>query len=72
MFKSPDFNRAKQRTRDGWESASQKERVDNWLQQRGVRRPDNATDGWELVVGTLCKDLKYDPEETTCPQIGKA
>ena len=72
MFRSPDYNRAKQRARDGWDSADQRERVENWLQQRGVRRPDNATDGWELVVETLCLDLRHELEETPWPQIGKA
>ena len=72
MFRSPDYNRAKQRARDGWEDASQRERVETWLQQRGVRKPENATDGWELVVETLCLDLTYRPEETTWPQTGKA
>ena len=57
MFRSPDYNRANQRARDGWKSAAQRERVQNWLRQRGSRTPNNATDGWELVVETLSLDL---------------
>jgi hypothetical protein len=60
MWISPDYQRAKQKRRDGWESTEQRIRVEEWLRSHQQTPPSNAEEAWNRMVETLLRPISGD------------
>ena len=58
MFRAPDHSKAKhRRATGGWDTPSQKEKVSSWFAEKGLVQPDTPAECWEVITGTLLRNL---------------
>ena len=58
-FRSPDFSKAKHRKETGgWDTPSQKQKVEKWFSERGIPQPETPAERWDVITRHLLEELK--------------
>ena len=64
-FRSPDLSKARHRRESGgWDSPSQRERVEKWFAERNLPQPNTPAECWEFITNSLLDELRIDETQS--------